>query len=79
MRTQKVIDAIASTHEITLIDAAKTQNFNLTDFDIIGFASGIYYSKFHKSILQFALDNLPVNNLYTYGAKKIDTQKPSEI
>lgn len=26
---------------------------------MIGFASGIYYSKFHKTVLEFAKNNLP--------------------
>lgn len=72
--TKKVIDAIAKKHDITLIDATQTQNFNLTDYDLIGFASGIYYSKFHKTVLEFAQNNLPMNKnvffLYTYGAEK---------
>lgn len=72
--TKKILDAIAKKHEVTLIDATKTQNFDLTDYDLIGFASGIYYSKFHKSVLQFAENNLPMNKrvffIYTYGAEK---------
>lgn len=72
--TKKVIDAIAENHDITLIDAAKTEKENLAEYDLIGFASGIYYSKFHKSVLKFADDNLPTDKkvffLYTCGAKK---------
>lgn len=59
--TKKVLDTIAAKYEVTLIDAAKTQDFDLTGYDLIGFASGIYYSKFHKSVLQFAENNLPMN------------------
>lgn len=72
--TKKLIDKIAKTREITLIDASNTQNFDLTDYDLIGFASGIYYSKFHKSVLEFAKNQLPMDKqvffLYTYGAEK---------
>lgn len=72
--TKKVLDAIAAKYEVTLIDATKTQGLDLTGYDLIGFASGIYYSKFHKSVLQFAENNLPMNKrvffLYTYGAEK---------
>ncbi|MGM9521782.1 MAG: flavodoxin family protein [Oscillospiraceae bacterium] len=72
--TKKVLDAIAAKHEITFIDAVKTRDFDLTNYDLIGFASGIYYSKFHKSVLQFAEKNLPTNKrvffLYTCGAEK---------
>ena len=57
--TKKVIDVISGDKDITLIDATKTESVNLTDYDLIGFASGIYYSKFHKSVLKFAENNLP--------------------
>lgn len=72
--TKKVIDALAENNDITLIDATKTDTQNLAEYDLIGFASGIYYSKFHKSVLNFAKNNLPANKkvffIYTYGAKK---------
>lgn len=72
--TKKVLEAIACKHDVTLIDASSTSSFDLSSYDRIGFASGIYYSKFHKSVLQFAEKNLPMKKkvffLYTYGAKK---------
>lgn len=41
---------------------------------MIGLASGIYYSKFHKSVLKFVENNLPKDKkiffIYTYGAEK---------
>lgn len=72
--TKKLLDAIAADASVTLIDAAQTENADLSVYDAVGFASGIYYSKFHKSVLAFAERNLPkgmdVFFLYTYGAKK---------
>lgn len=72
--TKKLIDSIAAQHEITLIDATQVSNADLTGYDLIGFASGIYYSKFHKSVLNIASKNLPEGKnvffLYTYGAFK---------
>lgn len=72
--TKKLLDAISGKYEVTLIDAVQTQDFDLAEYDMIGFASGIYYSKFHKSVLRFAQKNLPNNKpvffIYTYGAKK---------
>lgn len=72
--TKKLLDAIAAKHTVTLIDAAETPEADLSGYDAVGFASGIYYSKFHKSVLQFAEKNLPnmskVFFLYTYGAEK---------
>ena len=72
--TKKLLNAIAAKHEVTLIDATQTKNFDLSGYDMIGFASGIYYSKFHKSVLEFAKKNLPNNKdvffIYTYGGKR---------
>lgn len=72
--TKKVIDAINKNGDIDLIDVTATQSADLSQYDAIGFASGIYYSKFHKSVLKFAENNLPNSKkvffVYTYGAKK---------
>ena len=72
--TKKLLDAIAAKHDVTLIDATQNPDPDLTGFDRIGFASGIYYSKFHKSLLKIAETRLPegaeVFFLYTYGAEK---------
>ena len=58
--TKKLVEAIAAQAEdVTLIDAAKTKEMDLKDYDVIGFASGIYYSKFHQSVLNFASVNMP--------------------
>lgn len=72
--TKKLLDAIAAKHEVTLIDATQVTEADLSDYDLIGFASGIYYSKFHKSVLKFAENNLPEDKnvffVYTYGVEK---------
>lgn len=72
--TKKLVDAINEKHSATLIDASQTEECNLEEFDLIGFASGIYYSKFHKTVTECAKNNLPngkkVFLLYTCGAKK---------
>lgn len=72
--TKKLLDVIAAAHDVTLIDVAEGIIPDLSAFDRIGFASGIYYSKFHKSVLAIAENALPdgkdVFFLYTYGAKK---------
>lgn len=90
--TKKVIDAIAKNNDITLIDASKTAVEDLSGYDLIGFASGIYYSKFHQSVLKFAENNLPPKKkvffIYTCGAnkdsytkaiRKIAAQKSADI
>lgn len=72
--TKKLLDAVKKDNDITLIDAAKDNGTDLGGYDLIGFASGIYYSKFHKSVIKYAENNLPnekkVFFVYTYGVKK---------
>lgn len=72
--TKKVLDTIAEQFPVTLIDVTNTPQVNLESYDLIGVASGIYYSKFHKSLLQFAEHHLPKNKhvffVYTCGAEK---------
>lgn len=72
--TKKLIDEIAKKYDIAAINILEDPNVNLDGYDMVGFASGIYYSKFHKTLLKFAEERLPQNAktffLYTYGAEK---------
>ena len=57
--TKKLLDAIVSRHVVTLIDVKKGQRSDLVGYDRIGLASGIYYGKFAKQLLEFAKACLP--------------------
>ena len=58
--TKKLLDAICAVDkEVTLIDVTEKREVNLSDYDRIGFASGIYFSKFAEQVLSFAGVNLP--------------------
>lgn len=57
--TKKLVDAIAAVDTVTLIDANVVEKMELSSFDRIGFASGIYFLKYHKTIRKFAKRNLP--------------------
>ena len=59
--TRKLVEAIASSFQVKLIDVTKEKTADLTEFDCIGFASGIYFSSFAKQVLSFAEKNLPEN------------------
>lgn len=69
--TKKIVEKIAEEYGVCLIDAVHQQKADLTKYDRIGFASGIYFSKFHREILKFAAENLPENKkvflICTYG------------
>lgn len=69
--TEKLVKRIAEECQVDLIDAVKQLDADMSDYDMIGFASGIYFSKFHQSILEFAEKNLPNDKkiflICTYG------------
>ena len=57
--TKKLLDAIASREEVTLINVVEDKDADIAAFDRIGFASGIYYRSFARQILAYAEKNLP--------------------
>ena len=72
--TKKLLDAIAAEHGITLIDVTRQPAADLSEYDRIGLASGIYYNSFAKQLLAYAQDHLPegkdVFYIFTHGAPK---------
>ena len=71
--TKKLLDAIVHADgSVALIDVTEQSAPDLSAFDRIGFASGIYFSCFAKQILSFAEEHLPENKdvfyIYTHGA-----------
>ncbi len=72
--TRKLLDAIAAENEVTLIDVTEQPSADLSGFDRIGLASGIYYNSFAKQLLSFAEAHLPekkdVFYLCTHGAPR---------
>ena len=70
--TKKLLDAIAQQWDVTLSDAASNPNPDLSAYDLIGFASGIYYGKFHRSALnscKSAGGKESVHNLHVWCEK----------
>ena len=57
--TKKLLDAIAEKHEVTLIDVVKEKDADVSGYDRIGFASGVYAEHVAKQIQNFAKENLP--------------------
>lgn len=71
--TKKVVDAIAQGHDVDLIDAGAQKQADLGQYDLVGFASGVYGGRFHRAVLDFARNNLPQGKrvffLCTYGGR----------
>jgi len=57
--TKKLVDAIAKLGDIQLIDASSPTSADLGEYDMIGFASGIAFSKYYPQILEFTERYLP--------------------
>ena len=72
--TKKIVDEIAKNEELDLIDATQIKEKNLSEYDLIGFASGIYFGKFHQSVLDFAsvneIEDKKVFLICTYGGSE---------
>ena len=72
--TKKLLDAISESNEVTMIDVTEQPSADLSAYDRIGLASGIYYNSFSKQLLEFAEKHLPEKKeifyIYTHGAPK---------
>ncbi len=64
--TKKLLEAIAARYEVTLVDVTEQPTVDLSGFDRVGFASEIYYSRFHKTLLKFDETNLPEGKVGCY-------------
>ena len=72
--TKKLLDVIAEQEGVTLVEAGDTSKVDVSSYDLVGLASGIYYQKFHKDVLNWAEQNLPQGKRVffrcTYGVKR---------
>lgn len=57
--TKKVLDAMKQVGDVELIEIKSGQKIDLTPFDAVGLASGIYFGAFHQSVLHAAQQYLP--------------------
>lgn len=74
--TKKVIDAMAEVENIDLYKISKAKITDFSDYDAIGFASGVYYHKLHNDIEILAseidLTGKKVFTVYTCGINYIN-------
>jgi len=56
--TEKVAEVMAEEIKADLIPTEKVQPETIATYDLIGFGSGIYFGKHHKTLLQF-VESLP--------------------
>ena len=63
--TKKVAEAMAEVAPVTITDVENVSKYNLHDYDIVGFGSGIYYGKHDKSLTEF-VNTLCDKKAYTF-------------
>lgn len=72
--TLKVLNAMTEGEEVDLIDVTSRVAVHLEQYDAVGFASGIYYSRFQAAVIDYAQQYLPEGKdvffVYTYGMKR---------
>ena len=56
--TEKIANAMASAIDADIMKYDEVDGYNILDYDLIGFGSGIYYGKANKKLMEF-IDNLP--------------------
>ncbi len=56
--TEKIAKEINSILNATLVPFFKANTEMILEADLVGFGSGVYYNKFHKSLIQL-VENLP--------------------
>ena len=82
--TKKIVDAMKEEiPEITLIDFLRAKEIKIEEYELIGFASGIYFGKQHKKMLEFLEqaefnDNQKCFFIATAGLPYKDYTKPSK-
>lgn len=71
--TLKVLKAMTEGEDVDLFDVTSHAAAHLEQYDTVGFASGIYNSKFHESVASFARylpEGKNVFFVYTCGSKR---------
>ena len=72
--TRKVAEAMAAAGDVTLLDVRAAPTADLTGYDCVGLASGIYGFEVHKALVDFARASLPAGKpvffVTTCGAAK---------
>jgi flavodoxin len=56
--TEKIAKTMATAIDADIMKYNKVDGYNILDYDLIGFGSGIYYGKPNKELLEF-IDELP--------------------
>ena len=75
--TLKIAEAMSEVAPLTVVELANAGKYNLFEYDIVGFGSGIYYGKHDKELIKF-VEALPDKNLYSFVISTSGSAKHSK-
>ena len=60
--TLKIAEAMSEVAPLTVVELENAKNYNLSEYDVVGFGSGIYYGQHDKELIKFVetLENKPI-------------------
>lgn len=64
--TEKVVNEIKKECGVEAFNVLEEPDRDLSDYDLIGLASGIYAAKFHPQMIAYAKEHLPQNKKIFY-------------
>ena len=73
--TFRLLEAIKEKNDVTLIDVLSEKGRDLTKYDRIGLASGVYAGNLGKALLEYAEQNLPAGKEVFYIYTSASTQE----
>lgn len=74
--TLKIAEAMSEAAGLTIVDVDDADKYNVRDYDIVGFGSGIYAGKFGKKILNYIDKNLEdLKNVFVFSTSGTGKEK----
>lgn len=75
----KIAEAIAEAAPITIVDVSEADRYNVGDYDIVGYGSGIYAGKFAKKILNHIEKSIEdLKNVFIFSTSGTGKEKYNE-
>ena len=75
----KIAEAMAEAAPITIVDVDDAERYNVRNYDIIGYGSGIYAGKFGKKILNHVDNNTAdLKNVFLFSTSGTGKEKYNE-
>lgn len=77
--TMKIAEVMAEAAPLTIVDVADAEHYNVGDYDIVGYGSGIYAGKFGKKIINHINKNLEdLKNVFVFSTSGTGKERYNE-